>query len=199
MISRISFYLILISLVFASCRSENNYLPKPRVYPRVDFPSKNYKLFTNDDCPFSMNVPIYFQYKKDSLSLEENVDTDCWFDLWCEPLNASFHLSYLNINSRKEYDAYINDAFELADKHNVKANYRDEHEIRIPDKEVYGLIFEIDGPVATPFQFFLTDSTQHFLRGSLYFGAKVNRDSIAPVYSFIKEDFDLMLESFLWK
>jgi len=68
-----------------------------------------------------------------------------------------------------------------------------------PDKKVYGLLFEIDGPVASPIQFFLTDSTTHFLRGSLYFKDVVNRDSIQPVFEFVKEDLEVFFESFTWK
>lgn len=199
MILRLLIYFFFSLLVFISCKPENNYFPKPRIYPRIDFPEKSYSLFESADCPFSMNVPVYFQYKKDSLSLDEKINTDCWFDLTCEPLNASFHLSYLTIGSRNDFDNLVNDAFELVDKHNVKANYRDERSINIPDKEVYGITFEIDGPVAAPLQFFLTDSTRHFLRGSLYFKTQVNRDSLAPVYEYIRDDFKLMVESFLWK
>ncbi|NNF20333.1 MAG: hypothetical protein HKN67_00185 [Saprospiraceae bacterium] len=198
MISRFLFLLLVGGLILCSCHSEKNYLPKPRVYPRIDFPEKGYTLFDNEDCPFRMNIPSYFEFKKDSLSLEEGLNTDCWFDLNCIPLNASLHMSYLPVNSRKEFDDFVEDAFELVDKHNVKANYRDEYTVNMPGKNLYGVTFELDGPVAAPLQFYLTDSTSHFLRGSLYFRSRVNRDSLAPVYNFIKEDFDLMIESFLW-
>ena len=108
------------------------------------------------------------------------------------------HLSYIPIENRTEFDKLIADAFEMADKHNSKASYREELVISNPEKDVHGLIFEIDGPVATPIQFFVTDSTEHFLRGSLYFKSSVNRDSIAPVYDFLKIDIGKMIESFGW-
>ena len=87
----------------------------------------------------------------------------------------------------------------MVDKHNVKANYRSESIIENEDARLYGVLFEIDGPVAAPLQFYVTDSTSHFLRGSLYFNSQVNRDSVAPVYDFLKLDFERMMESFEWE
>ena len=108
-------------------------------------------------------------------------------------------MSYVPITSRKHFDGLVSDAFEMADKHNIKASYRQESAISNPEGQIHGLIFEIDGPVATPLQFFVTDSTQHFLRASLYFKSAVNRDSIAPVYAYLKEDVYGMIESMEWR
>ncbi|MEL7020921.1 MAG: hypothetical protein AAGK47_04895 [Bacteroidota bacterium] len=45
----------------------------------------------------------------------------------------------------------------------------------------------------------LTDSTQHFLRGSLYFNAQARPDSLAPAYDFMKKEVLKMIDSFEWK
>lgn len=45
----------------------------------------------------------------------------------------------------------------------------------------------------------MTDSTEHFIRGSLYFKASVDRDSIAPVYDFLKVDVQKLIEGFKWE
>ena len=89
------------------------------------------------------------------------------------------------------------DAFELADWHNKRANYIDEMIIQ-KGNSVSGFAFLIEGPAASPFQFYLTDSTEHFLRGSLYFNTEARPDSLAPVYEFIEEDLVHMIETFEW-
>ncbi len=195
----VPFSLILLTILLFSCDYKQDYVPKPRVYPKINYPERTYGIFENENCPFQMEVPQYLSFIKDSLRHENPRLSDCWFELYSHDLNVYFYMSYLSFDSRNGFDVLIKDAFEMADKHNVKANYRDELSIRFKDKNLYGLLFEIDGPVAAPLQFYLTDSTQHFLRGSLYFNAKVNRDSIAPVYDFIKEDFNHMVKTFSWK
>ena len=80
----------------------------------------------------------------------------------------------------------------------VKADYIDEYPFKKPN-HVSGMIYEIQGPSATPFQFFITDSTQHFLRGALYFNTHINQDSLAPYYDYTKSDIMEMINSFSWK
>lgn len=186
-------------LLTLSCNEPPPTLPKPRIYPKVVYPEKVYADFAESSCPFQMEVPTYFEVDKNIKKNEEEVDYTCWFDLYCAPLNGYLHFSYIPVESRKEFDKLVADAFEMVDKHNIKASSRQESLIENTEKDVYGLLFEIDGPVATPLQFFMTDSTRHFVRGSLYFKAGVNRDSIAPVYDFLKKDVAHLIEGFGWK
>ena len=96
------------------------------------------------------------------------------------------------------FDKLVKDAFKLSGKHNIKANYRDEMVIK-KENHVSGIIFDIAGPVASPTQFYLTDSTNHFLRGALYFNNRVEPDSMAPIYEFIKKDIAKLIETFSWQ
>ena len=181
------------------CKEEGVQLPKPRIYPKVIYPEKAYEMLDVDGCPFTMEVPSYFKYVKDDKQNKAERKHNCWFDLYCEDLNSYIHLSYINFSGRETFDKLVADAFEMADKHNIKASSRQELKITKPEENVHGLIFEIDGPVATPLQFFMTDSTEHFIRGSLYFKSGVNRDSIAPVYDYLKVDVGRMVEGFAWR
>lgn len=191
-------FLISFVVLLLACNSEQSFLPKPRIYPKVIYPERSYSEYINNECPFVMNVPDYMVYLEDTLKNKNEAKFKCWFDLHSTELNSSIHFSYVDFKSRSEFDQLVADAFEMVDKHNIKASYRDEIKISFPEKRLYGLLFEIDGPVASPLQFFLTDSTQHFLRGSLYFKDEVNRDSLEPVYEFIKQDFQPMFETFRW-
>jgi gliding motility-associated lipoprotein GldD len=81
----------------------------------------------------------------------------------------------------------------------VKASDIQERLIINDSVNVYGLVYFLEGNAASSLQFYLTDSTNHFVRGALYFDAKPNPDSLAPVQNFIQEDILNMIESFRWK
>jgi gliding motility-associated lipoprotein GldD len=68
-----------------------------------------------------------------------------------------------------------------------------------PEQHVYGMVYEIGGNAASSIQFHVTDSSQNFLRGALYFYAMPNADSLAPVISFVRSDIDHLLKTFKWK
>jgi gliding motility-associated lipoprotein GldD len=68
-----------------------------------------------------------------------------------------------------------------------------------PQRGIYGILYELKGNVASPMQFFVTDSTHHFLRGSLYFRTEPNKDSLAPVINFAQKDIRHIIETLNWK
>ena len=181
-----------------SCGSENTPLPKPRMYPRVMYPEKTYVPFANISCPFTFQMPEYGVIKNDTFRFEGLPDNPCWFDLNLTSLNASIHCSYYAITRDKSLTALVNDAFNLAGKHNIKANYRRESLIN-NGSDLKGVLFEIDGPVASPLQFYITDEKKHFFRASLYFNATVNPDSTAPVLQFLRPDLDTLISTFTWR
>ena len=67
-----------------------------------------------------------------------------------------------------------------------------------PLNTVYGMYYEVIGDAASQAQFYLTDSVQHFLTGSLYFRAKPNYDSIYPSAVYIQNDIRVLMESLRW-
>ena len=150
---------LILSFVFcltfcSACKYEIALVPKPRIYPKVIYPQKGYTAFSSPDCPFTMEIPTYFQFLKDEEQSDKEKKHKCWFDLYSKDLNSYLHLSYIEVQSRKSFDKLVADAFEMADKHNVKASYRQELVVTKEEEKVHGLIFEIDGAVATPLQFF---------------------------------------------
>jgi gliding motility-associated lipoprotein GldD len=192
-------YLLLFSILILCCKETYIPVAKPRMYPKVEFPEKEMIQFRNADCNFNFIYPSYFNYQKDSLRFEENYKYPCWFDLYSKKLNTSLHFTFLDIKTQKDLDNHITDAFKLADEHNIKAVARKESVIENKEKKVFGLIFEMDGDVASPIQFFITDSTRNFVRASLYFNDKVNQDSTQIIYDFVKKDIDEMIKTFVWK
>ena len=184
-------------LLFIAC-GDDSFTPKPRGYPRVFLPEKAYQQFDTNFCAFTFQYPKYAVFEQKSLFFEEKPPSNCWFNINVPSLNAEIHFSYYDIHSKAEFEKLRKDAFELAGKHVIKADFIDDRPFRNA-QGVGGFAFDIQGPAACPFQFYMTDSTRHFLRGALYFNTKMQVDSLAPMIQFLKQDLEKMMETFEWK
>lgn len=194
---RLTVLILIASVTFTSCGEDKVYTPKPRLYPRIDFPSRGFQKLDREDCPFTFSYPVYATVAKDKNVFEDEAPDGCWFNLNMPALNGALHCSYIAIDDEEEFNKIIRDAFKIVSEHNIKANYRDEKIVK-NSQGVEGLTFDISGPVATPFQFYLTDTINHFFRASLYFNSQVNPDSMAPVHEFVIEDVQEIINTFEW-
>ncbi len=190
--------LLLLLLLFSSCEDYTP-VPKPRAYPRVVYPAKEYKPFDASYCHFTFDMPVYAQIEKDTAFFDMKPKDECWFNLSVPQLNAKIYCSYYPVGSRKDFDELVSDAFAITNKHNIKASYIDEIPVHRPEDRVYGVVFNVDGAAASSYQFFLTDSTHNFFRGALYFNTQTRPDSLAPVISFMKKDLDRMVRTLKWQ
>ncbi|MBK9733701.1 MAG: hypothetical protein IPO92_01525 [Saprospiraceae bacterium] len=200
MIVKLNIYFLLFIAIFfiSGCNEEMAKTPKPHMYSRIIFPERGYQHFDSMLCNFTFKYPLYSKIIKDSVQFEGRPPNNCWFDINSRDLNTSIHCSYYNISQQKNLSTLIAEAFEIADKHNIKANFRKETVIKNASG-VQGILFDIEGPVASPVQFYLTDGKQHFFRASFYFNSKVNPDSTAIVLKFVKQDIDTLISTFIWK
>lgn len=185
------FYSLLIILI-VSISCGRNYTPKPAGYFRVDLPAHDYSLFSGN-CPFDFYYPSFAMVNADSGPNSE----PCWFNIELKGYKAQIHLTYKPVKGNLL--ELTEDARNLAYKHTIKADAINERLFSSPEKEVYGILYEIKGNAASSLQFFVTDSTHHFLRGALYFNVKPNKDSLAPVIEYFKEDISHLIETFAWK
>ncbi len=194
----VRYFLLLIGafLLFA-CGDDTVYTPKPRAFPKVIYPERSYVKFQENYCDFNFEYPKHAKVVQDQDFFDEKALNPCWFDLSIDHFNATVHCSYFPIGKENTLDKLKNDAFVLANKHNIKANYIDELPIDKGD-DVKGFLFSIEGPVATPLQFYLTDEKSHFLRGSLYFKTQAKPDSLAPIVDYVREDVLHMINTFYW-
>lgn len=185
-----------ISLIFfivflaGSCREPA--VPKPRDFIRVTYPEKKYRAF-DTSAPYSFIYPEYANMVPDSSPGAEPY----WYNLEFPSLKGTIYLSYKKINGNP--GAFIEDSRKLVYKHTIKAEAIDETLINEPSKKVYGILYDLKGNTASSVQFFVTDSSRHFLRGSLYFNAQPDKDSLAPVVRFVRQDILVLLESLEWK
>jgi len=188
---------LIIGLIFSSCGPEQVPIPKPRIFPRVVYPDKAFENFVSDDCAFRFEKPKYAEVEKDTAFFDQKPKHSCWFDLSYPDFDARIHFSYYPINGTNDFEKLRNDAFVLAQKHNIKANYIDELPL-VKSESIKGIIFQLEGAVASPVQFYLTDERNHFLRASLYFNTEARPDSLAPITEFIKQDISHLVNTFDW-
>ena len=187
-----SLAVLLFLLVAAAC-GDRHPQPKPRGYFRIDLPEKQY--VTLDTMPrYSFEYPVYATITPDYYSLNEND----WANVVFPSFKGTVHISYKNVDDN--LSEYVEDAYRMITKHITKATGIRDSVVINKDKNVYGLVYFLDGEgVASPLQFYLTDSIEHFLRGSLYFNIYPNHDSLQPVIDFITDDVRHLIRTLEWK
>lgn len=182
-------FLVICAYLLAGCSEPP--VPKPKGHIRIDLPQKSYADI-NTSCPFAFEIPDYSAFR-----LRPEKAEKCWFNLDF-PLNrAQIHFTYKPVEGNLRQ--LLDESHHLSYEHHVKANNIVSEPVMIDSTCVYGLIYRLDGAVASPLQFYLTDSTRHFLRGSLYFNTVVNSDSLQPVVDFIAADVKHLVETMRWK
>ncbi|MBE8722942.1 gliding motility lipoprotein GldD [Sphingobacterium pedocola] len=190
---RISVASLFVALVFIGCQ-QTTYTPKPRGFFKVDFPERAY-IEARTGCPFYIEIPAYSILGKDP---SQNTQ-DCWKNLDFPQFNARLHLSYYRISASAPFDYLTEDARTFVFKHTSKATSIDQKRIQDPHRQIYGVEYAIRGNTASNYQFYISDSTTHYLRGALYFNEKPHLDSIQPVLDFLKEDIRHIISTIRWK
>ncbi len=180
----------LLSGIIYGC--SHQYTPKPRAYFRISFPEHSYEDL-NRNYPYNFELPTYTKVELDKAADAEPY----WINIDYPSYKGKIHISYKQVNNN--LDQILEDARRLAYKHSVKADAIAEKLFTDQSKNVYGILYEIKGDAASSLQFFATDSVKNFLRGSLYFNAIPNKDSLAPVVNFVKKDIVHMMETLEWK
>jgi gliding motility-associated lipoprotein GldD len=187
---------LIIGFIGFSCNSE--YTPKPRGYFKIQLPKKEYRNFDQQGYPYTFEYPVYGTIIKDSLFFDKHPENPYWINIDFPEFNARVHLSYKEIGPNK-IDSLVNDAFTMSYKqHTYKASAIQPQEFSTPNGSS-GVYFTLKGNAATGNQFFITDSTRHFLRGALYFAATPNSDSLQPVNEFFKADLMHLINTLKWR
>ncbi len=179
-------------ILFAGISCRESYTPKPRGFLRIEFPEKEYIRF-DSTCPFIFAHPVYSRVLPDTDYYSE----PCWINIEFPSFNGKIHISYKKVEGNLYQ--YMEDSRSLAYKHTIKADAIKETVYSDPEADVHGILYDIKGNAASSLQFYLTDSNNHFLRGSLYFNVEPDKDSLAPVISYFREDIIHLIESFEWK
>lgn len=190
-----SFYILVIVLLSFSCGDD--YVPKPKAQLRLEYPDAKYAK-SNFELPFSFEInelATEIKLKKVKASTESY-----GLDLEYPALKGTIFLTYKAVNNdERNLKDFLRDAQNLTQKHTVKADEIPVTPYENEERKVYGAFAEVKGNVASPAQFYVTDSVNHFLTGSLYFYAKPNYDSILPAAHYLQKDIKRIMESVTWK
>lgn len=191
MIKRTAILLIGTVLLLAC---EDTYTPKPKGYNRLDLPAHEY-VSLPDSLPYTFEVSTAAKILRDSSYIAERY----WIDLYYPQITANIQITYKDLrNDRQMMEELVNDSYRLTSKHQIKAYAIEETVVWTPSGKT-AVIAELEGEVPSQFQFFITDSTENFLRGALYFRTSTKNDSLAPAIEYMKIDAMHMLNTLDWK
>lgn len=188
---KIAFTVITLTVLFTAC-SNDIPVPKPSLYLKHQFPKQEYQ-------PIAPTCPYTFEINKEYriTDVDSKIPNTCHKEMDLGKLNGMMHFSYIKMTEPlADYVNYVNDKVE---EHIVKASGKKIRDYVNSEKKVYGTIFEIQGNVATPIQFYLTDSTNHFFSGMLYFNAVPNYDSLKTSIEYVTQDLEHLINTFQWK
>lgn len=186
-----------VSLLFISgCKKEGEqtYIPKPKGYNRIDLPKHSYRRLTEAH-------PYTFEYSKYAVVEPDTFKTagKDWIFINYPQFKANIQITYKPLNNNPALlKAFIDDSYKLASKHQIRAS-------SIQEQRVLGKtgrtaqLFRIEGDVPSPYQFYTTDSTGHFLRGAIYFPTATKNDSLAPVIDYLQADMLQLLNTLEWR
>lgn len=176
--------ILIYSIVTVGCKQE--VLPKPKAMLRLEYPENKTETFETDN----------FQFKHNSSSKIKTENSNS-ITLSYPQMNGTVFLSYKPITDN--LNQLLSDAQKLSYEHAAKADNILEQPFINEEYNVYGMLYDVKGDAASQAQFYVTDSTKHFLTGSLYFNTKPNYDSIYPAAIYLQDDIRKLMESLRWK
>ena len=182
-------------IMFWSCGED--YVPKPKAQLRLEYPNAKY-VDADLKLPFTFDKNLLAQ--KITLKELEAPTESYGVNLEYPALKGTIFLTYKAINKdEKNLRDFLRDAQKFTLEHTKKADEIPAYPYENKERKVYGMLSEVKGNVASPAQFYVTDSINHFLTGSLYFYAKPNYDSILPAANYLQKDIKRIMETVTWK
>lgn len=187
--------LILFITCFSSCKKkESSYIPRPKGYNRISLPNHRYQKL-DGQYPYSFEFSKYAEVVPDTF---KTAGKD-WIFINYPQFKANIQITYKPVqNDPSKLKAYIDDSYKLTVKHQIRASSIQEQKV-LTHAGLSAMIFKIEGDVPSPYQFYTTDSTKHFLRGAIYFPTASKNDSLAPVIDYLQKDMVKLLSTLEWR
>ena len=180
---------VLLGVLACGGADEGDYYPKPDGIMRMEFPDRTFSFYKPEHCPYSFEMPDYFEVRTDTLTCHANIEISRF--------SATIFMTYIDLDTNNLTDQ-IEQSHKLAYEHSIMADGIEEIALSNADQRVFGRTYEISGNAASLYQFYLTDSTDHFLRGALYFNAEPNYNKQRPALMYIIEDINHLIETTSW-
>jgi gliding motility-associated lipoprotein GldD len=189
--------LVLMVYMLQACNSPYTY--KKKGYFNIEFPEKKYQSFDQPGYPYTFEYPVYSNIIKDTSFFGDKPENPWWINIEVPRFGGRIYISYKQIKNKYQIDSLAEDAYKMAHKQHVDVSTGIDDSLLVTPNGAEGLYYSLKGNTATGNQFFLTDSTHHFLRGALYFDATPNEDSLAIVNNFLKQDLLHLINTLKWK
>ena len=158
-----TFFLLLLIVCCFSCG--NDPTPKPKAFLRLEYPTQQY-VEVQSVLPFTFEKNMF---AKDISNLKvSNNQTSYSLDISYPSLKGTIYITYKEIINNN-LEPYLIDAQNITQKHSQRADEIIEQPYLNLENKVYGMFYEVGGNAASQSQFYVTDSVNHFLTGSLYF------------------------------
>lgn len=185
---------IIVCAMLTSCKPKPLPEPKPMGYFRIDLPEHQYRRL-DTTLPFSFEQSVFA-----NTSIEPQPDQSLWVNVTYPELRASLRFTCFKLKNADSLRRLMVSEDKMVKFHYQKADDVQFSIIKDPEAHIWGQTYEIYGKqVATPFQFWLTDSAHQFVRAALYFDNTPNNDSLQPVIDYLKEDAMHLINTFAWK
>ena len=181
-------------LLYSCSKTTEEYSPKPRGFNRIDLPTPQYQNLSEEH-PYSFEYSKYAIVQRDTFRNAE----PHWIIIYYPKLNSRIQFTYKPVNNDPvRLQNMMADAAKLAFHHDKKAYSITDKLLQTKDGK-RAVIFELEGEVPSPYQFFITDSNKHYLRGAVYLMTATENDSLRPIIDYMKVDCRHILETLKWK
>ena len=172
-----------------SC-DESNYLPREKGFLRLEFEKPTYNTFSDE------SSALNFIYNDAYSSFE--IVSDEKIVLRYKDIKISIVLSDVKLENISSFEESIQNFYMFLEPHRKKSNQISIKEFTSADNKRFAKVIEMRGQVASPLQFYVTDSINHFLFGSMNIMEKSDYDSIYPSVMYVKNDIFSIIESVNW-
>ena len=173
-----------------SC-DEKNYLPREKAFLRLEFKKPIYDTFSSESSKLNFifnNAYTSFEIVSDEKKVLRYKD-----------IKIEIVLSDVQLENIFSFEESLQNFYMFLEPHRKKSNQISVKEFISADNKRFAKVFEMRGPVASPLQFYITDSINNFLFGSMNLTEKSDYDSIYPSIMYVKNDILSIIESVNWE
>lgn len=177
------FILFLVISFYFYVRKNEYYIPKPEALVKIELPESRTSIYTDEK--------ISFKYSNSSsVNLKDNFYS----------LNYPQYLSTISfkLTPLLDFDLELYNFENSISVHERQGAYINANIIQDTSENIYGVLCYLEGnKIATSSQFFITDSTNFFVRGGLDFDCAITPE-IEIQNIIMKKEILKFIESFKW-
>ena len=179
----ILFIFFLVISLYLYVTKHEYYIPKPEALVKIELPESRTSIYTDEK--------ISFKYSNStSVKLKDN-----FYSLNYPQYSSSISFK---ITPLLDYDLELYNFENSISVHEKQGAYINANVIQDTSENIYGVLCYLEGnKIATSSQFFITDSTNFFVRGGLDFDCAISPE-IEVQNIIMKQEILKFIQSFKW-